>query len=49
MSVTADGRKSSSLKMNLSKGDMPLTRNPDKMFAGVTALGKAFPTIAGMS
>ena len=49
MSVTADGRKSSSLKMNLSKGDMPLTRKPDRMFAGVMALGNAVPTTPAMS
>ena len=35
--------------MHLSKGDMPLTRNPDRIYAGVMDLGNSVPTTPGMS
>jgi len=48
-SVTADAINSSSLKMLLSNGNMPLTAKPDLMFTGVAAIGSATAAIPGMS
>ena len=47
--MTCDGAKSRSSKMSLLKGTIPAHENPAMIFFGVTANGKDWRTIPGMS